>query len=454
MKQRIIALCLTLALLLSLGAVTARAEEAPAGKTAEEPADGAALEEGGEAAENETEEDAEAPSPAGPDKEDETPYEPDAVGTISFENLERRMRENNLNLLSLKELTAAVEVVDYDKMYDDLKDQLNSIAKMQWGMLEASHLPEESPYHMPMDSYAYGQLDQAYDALRDTFDDLKDGKLQEDNAGVIRQLKNAQDQVVMAGESLFVALAGMESQQGALQRQLSAMNRTVEELELRYKLGQVSALQLEQAKAGRTSLISGLGTLQMNIETYKTQLELLLGAELTGEIALGAVPEVTAAQLEKMDLEKDLAAAKERSYTVYDADRTLEDAKDTYKDKGKKYGYNESKYEFLAAKHQWQAAQYTHDAAIQNYELSFRTLYAQVGDYKQIFEAAKVSLASQQSSYGASELQFRQGNLSKNKLLDAEDELRAAEDKVRTAAIDLFSAYNTYCWAVEHGILN
>ena len=28
------------------------------------------------------------------------------------------------------------------------------------------------------------------------------------------------------------------------------------------------------------------------------------------------------------------------------------------------------------------------------------------------------------------------------------------EEKVQTASNDLFSAYNTYCWAVEHGVLN
>ena len=36
----------------------------------------------------------------------------------------------------------------------------------------------------------------------------------------------------------------------------------------------------------------------------------------------------------------------------------------------------------------------------------------------------------------------------------AEAELSDAEEAVQSAAIDLFSAYNTYCWAVQNGILN
>ena len=54
----------------------------------------------------------------------------------------------------------------------------------------------------------------------------------------------------------------------------------------------------------------------------------------------------------------------------------------------------------------------------------------------------------------ASELKYQQGAISQYELLSARDELADAEDAVESAAIDLFSAYNTYLWAVEHGILN
>ena len=278
--------------------------------------------------------------------------------------------------------------------------------------------------------------------------------MQKDNADVVRQLNNLQDQIVMAGESLYAALTSMENQEAALRRQLEGLDRTVEEMELRYQLGQISAMQLAEVKSGRTALESGLATLGMNVKNYKLQLEMLIGAEQTGEVALGPLPEVTAEQLAEMDLEKDLAAAKERSYELYDAEKTLEDARDQYKEDADNWGYNEKRMEYRNAKRTWQAAQYTYNNTVQNYELKFRTLYAQVGDYHQIWEAAKVSLACEQSSYAASELKFQQGTISRNALLTAGDDLREAEEKVRSAAGDLFSTYNTYCWAVQHGILN
>lgn len=429
MKIRMIALSLAAMLLLGLGA-TALAEEQ------REHPDAPTAETGETAPETPA-------SPAGPDTAD-APYVPDAVGVLSFENLERRMRENNLNLLMLQENIAAIQAVDYDKQYEDLRKSLNSISAGQSALIQMGQ----------GGSFAYAQMGQAYSAAEQRFQDIKDGKLQENDEGLIRQLKNGQDQAVMGGESLYVALVQLENQERGLQRQLSSLNRTVEEMELRYRLGQVSALQLEQVQAGRTALVSGLETLRMNVRSLKTQLELLIGGELTGKLQLTAVPETAASGLETMELDKDLAAAKEKSYEIYAANKALEDAQKDYKDMGKEYGYNEKKYEFLAAKHIWQAAQHSHAAAIQAYELKFRTLFDQVRDYGQIAAAAQTALAVEQHTYAAMELKHKQGTLSPNKLLEAEDTLRAAEETAQNAAIDLFSAYNTYCWATAHGILN
>lgn len=457
MKQRVIALLLMLALTLSVCAVSALAgeesREQAENQTAETPENAATGEGAGETEEGETSEEAEPPSPAGPDAEPAVDPEtgellteaveivPDELGTVTFANVERRMRENNLQILVLEESVQTILDIDYDDLYEDLREQLNNIAKMQWAMVQMGQ----------SGTLAYEQMDQAYDAVREQFDAIKDGEMQEDNATTLRQLRNLQDQIVMAGEATYVALAAMETQEASLQRQLEGLNRTVEEMELRYQLGQISALQLNQAKSGRTSLVSGLETLQMNIKTYKYQLEMLLGAEQTGEIRLGPVPAVTEKQLVAVDLEADLLAAKEKSYELHDAAKTLEDAREEFKDN---YSYGSTSLKSKQALHTWNAAQYTYNNTVQDYERRFRVLYAQVNDYKQILDAARVSLACEQADYAAMELKYQQGTISKNALLDAQDELRTAEEKVTTSANDLFSSYNTYCWAVQHGILN
>ena len=186
----------------------------------------------------------------------------------------------------------------------------------------------------------------------------------------------------------------------------------------------------------------------------KTQLEQMIGAELTGKIKLQGLPQVTGQQLAAMDLDKDLAAAKEASYTLFAAQRTLDDARDDFKDTAEANMYNTGKYQYVAAQHQWQAAQYTYNAAVQSFETSFRTLYLQVKDYQQVLQAAKTALAMEQDNFAAAQKKHDLGNLSDNALADAKDKVSEAQDKVDGAAIDLFSAYNNYRWAVDHGILN
>lgn len=367
---------------------------------------------------------------------------PDAVGTVSFANVSRRLRENNLSVLSLEENINAIKAIDYDKMTDDIRKSLNGIADAQWFLTISGN------------SFAAKSMSSSYDSLKDTFDDIRDGKLQEDNEAVIRQLENAQDQVAMAGESLYIALTEMELNGQTLSRSITALDRTIKELNLRYDLGQISALTLEQTKAGRTSALSGQETLTMNIGTYKTQLEQMIGAELTGKIKLQGLPQVTAQQLAAMDLDKDLAAAKEASYTLFAAQRTLDDARDDFKDTAEDYMYNTGKYQYVTAQHQWQAAQYTYNAAVQSFETSFRTLYLQVKDYQQVLQASKTALATEQDNFAAAQKKHDLGNLSDNALADAKDKVSEAQDKVDGAAIDLFSAYNNYRWAVDHGILN
>ena len=383
-------------------------------------------------------------------KKDETAAEetaqtaPDAEGTLRFENLSARMKTGYYTVMSLVENIAAIECIDYDKMYEDLRDGLNQIAEAQWMMLQIPGAGE---------TYTYKSLQDQYDTLRKTFDDIKDGKLQQDNADLVRQLRDAENQLLMAGQTLYINLLGLEDQSAALIRQTAALDRTIEEVKLRYELGQVSAMTLQQTEAGKAQVESGKAAIDAAVAQLRRQLNAMIGEELTAPLTLNALPEVTAEQLAAMDVEKDLEKAKAASYDLYAAKLTLEDADEEYKDKAGDLGYNKDNYEYIAVKHQWQAAQYTYNAAVQNFELSFRSLYDSVQSYASALNAAKVSLECERSDLAAAQLRYEQGTISENALHTAEDELYTAQDTVSGAERDLFTAYNNYRWAVDYGLL-
>ena len=465
MKHRTLALLVTAALILSLtgtalasvgvpseaGASAARPEAAEEAETAEETQ---AAEQTAPEAETAGEK---APGEETPDEgetPDETPVEeyiPDPVGSITFGNLERRMHEGNLQVLALQENIDILEEIDYDNLQERLREQLNDLASTQWNLVMMSQYMSDYEYHN-----AYNQLDQAYDAVREQFDAIKEGDMQEDNAENVRQLKNLQNQIVMAGEATYIALAAMELQEDALVRQLAALDRQLEELELRYELGHISSMTLKQAQAGRTALTSGLETLRMNLNTYKSQLELLIGADITGEISLGALPAVSQEELDAMDLEKDLERAKENSWDLHQATEDYKDALKEYNNHGGEAGqeYKANDRDYKQQRHTYYTAKYTYDNTVQSFELSLRGLYLKVMDYRQVLAAAKTALAVEQDNYAAAQLKQSQGNISQNALLEAEDKLKEAREKVAGAENDLFSGYNTYRWAVDYGIIN
>ena len=390
---------------------------------------------------------------------------PDAAGTLSFENLGARMKEKSYALLALEESIALVESTDYEKVEQELRDGLNEIADAQWKMTalgSAGAMAYDATLATQaaigavgaaVGSLANQSLQTQYDALREQFDAVRDGELQKDNAGVVHQLKNMEDSTIQMAQSAYITLLGLEEQSAALARQDAALDRTLAELELRYQLGQISTMTLEQAKAGKIQLESGKATLDMNITALRRQLNAMVGEELTAPLTLGALPAVTAEQLSAMDVEKDLEKAKAASYDLYAAKKTLDDADEEYDDSGAKSYYNERDYKKVQARHKWQSAQYTYNATVQKYELTFRSLCDKVKDCAQILSAAKVSLECERSDLAAAQLKYEQGTISENALHTAEDELYTAQDTVSGAERDLFTAYNNYRWAVEYGLL-
>lgn len=441
MRKRILAFVLAAALIGSLLVTAAVAEEDGAPAETAQSGESAPMENqsGETAAVTDGESTAGETQEPQQDAQTEIPA-PDPVGQLSFANLENRMRENNLTILMLEESIASIDEIDFDKQIDDLRQQLNKIAA------------SITILRLMGDSEAADALQADYDSMKAQFDQLYEGDVQDDYDAAVRQLRNTEDQMIKTAETIYINILELQNTDAQLQRSLAAMNRTVQEMELRYDLGQISALQLQQTESGRTQLKSSLETVEMNLDNLIVQMEVMIGAEQTGALKLGEIPDVTDEQIAAMDLEKDLAAAKEVSYALFDAQKTLNDAKETYEDAIDGKGINS--YQRKSAEHTWKAAQYTYEAAVQSFELSFRTAFNAVADQQQILKASQTALALQQDTYASMELKYQQGSISKNALQDAKDDLDDAQTAVDTARHNLFTAYRTYRWAVDKGLLN
>ena len=457
MKKRITALLLSLAMVFALGAPQVLAEGdaamegTPAARDIEAAEDGQAAEAARSAVPAEDEQaagaaeaDAETENVAENGAEDSGETAPsDPEGTLAFTSLRTRMLENYYPLRALQESIDDIESHDYDWRYDRLRTDMNKLATAQWGL------------RMIFDYEGSAMFGAQYDQMRKEFDAIKDGEKQKDDEEALRQYRNAQNQAVIAGESLYIMLKGLEAQDATLARTIAQLGRSEREMRLRHELGQISELVVDQVSTGRAQAVSGRETLRMNRETALLQLESWVGAELGEPLALGALPKVTAQELAAMDLEADLEKARSASYALFDAKKQLDDfRKNTYDKVIDAYGLNEKYFEVSQVKHALQAQTYNYENTLLTFELNFRTLYAQVKDCAQVLEAKRTALAGQEKSYAVSALKYKQGNISANALADAEDELSSAKDEVASAERELFSKYRSYTWAVDYGILN
>ena len=259
------------------------------------------------------------------------------------------------------------------------------------------------------------------------------------------------DQIVSGAESLYLTILTTELQYESLQDTLLSMNKTVEEMQLRYDLGQISAQTLLQVQNGYATLVNSLSGLENTMGTMRSSLQSLLGEVPDGTLNLTEVPSVSQAQLDAINDSSDLEKAKEKSYTLYNAARSVEKAEDDMDDARKDNGKNS--YQYQMAEHAYQSAVYQQSAAIASFELSFQNLYRAIAPAQATLAVKEGDLAYQEHVCAAAELKYQQGNISANALQEAVNTRESARRDVEAARLDLFTAYHAYRQAVDKGLV-
>ena len=291
------------------------------------------------------------------------------------------------------------------------------------------------------------------ESLEDQRDDLKK---QKDNypktiEDTERMVQSTIDQIVSGAESLYLTILTTELQYESLQDTLLSMNKTVEEMQLRYDLGQISAQTLLQVQNGYATLVNSLSGLENTMGTMRSSLQSLLGEVPDGTLSLTEVPSVSQAQLDAINDSSDLETAKEKSYTLYNAARSVEKAEDDMDDARKDNGKNS--YQYQMAEHAYQSAVYQQSAAIASFELSFQNLYRAIAPAQATLAVKEGDLAYQEQVCAAAELKYQQGNISANALQEAVNTRESARRDVEAARLDLFTAYHAYRQAVDKGLV-
>ncbi len=423
-------------------------------------------------------------------KLDTTQIVPVASGSLSFDQIEGRVRAHNLNVRAAQEGVEQVKSMNWDKALSEMDDAIEemedlidsmsgsstgaiasasaslaaSLAKLQQATDETSSIYAGEVVSgianvsslTSMATYGAMQAESLKSTLESLEDQRDDLKKQKDNypktiEDTERMVQSTIDQIVSGAESLYLTILTTELQYESLQDTLLSMNKTVEEMQLRYDLGQISAQTLLQVQNGYATLVNSLSGLENTMGTMRSSLQSLLGEVPDGTLNLTEVPSVSQAQLDAINDSSDLEKAKEKSYTLYNAARSVEKAEDDMDDARKDNGKNS--YQYQMAEHAYQSAVYQQSAAIASFELSFQNLYRAIAPAQATLAVKEADLAYQEQVCAAAELKYQQGNISANALQEAVNTRESARRDVEAARLDLFTAYHAYRQAVDKGLV-
>lgn len=411
-------------------------------------------------------------------------------GTLAFSQIGERVKANNLTLKAAQESLKQAKAMDWDDAIDEMEDaidnldiQISQLLNGSSAQLEQAKKDLDSSLSSVITSKdnlsglgsviqntitvstlttlsQYGKmqaesLKSTKESLEDQLDDLKEQKqdYQKTLKDTERQIDYAADQTISGAESLYLTILSTQLQLDGLKNNtLASTQRSLKEIELRYQLGQVSKLTLTQVQNGYESLASSITSLENTVSTLYSSLQSLMGDVPTGKLRLLDTPSVTANELSYLNYASDLSKAKEKSYTLYTADRAVEDAEDAMNDARRDEGKNS--YQYKMAEYAYQSSLYKKDAAVANFEASFLNLYKAIAPAQTALAAKQSVLAYEQQMYAVAEKKYQLGNLSANALQDAKDTLDSAQRDVEAAQLDLFTAYHSYNQAVKLGLVS
>lgn len=367
----------------------------------------------------------------------------ESTKVIAWEDLEKKLREENLSSKAFEESINSIETINYTNMYYNLKNQLNQLSAAQDFLVLTGQ------------SEKVLTIAQTATSLRTTYEDIENGKLQRDSENAINQLRDAQNQVVLAGQSLYINILSLERSLHDGERGLEALERSLTEMRLRKEFGQVSDKTVADIEKKHSDVISNLKSLRNSIFSCKAQLQLLIGYDPDGMIELGALPEIIGTESSNFDFEKDLISAKEKSSILKNAKIVLEKSEENYRDSEKSFvSGNLLGYQRDSARYTYEAEKLNYESTVRSFELSFKEIYLSVLNYEQILENKIENVKYNEKQVKIAEKNYELGRISYFALLAAKDSLETAKSEMSAAQSDVFAALNRYNAAIEYGIVS
>ena len=363
---------------------------------------------------------------------------------LTFDTLEKTVREGNVSIRSYQQTVESAEKTDVSDQYinkyfnlsqqiDAYDRQIRELKKSRDGITDTELLKSINAQINVLQAQRES-LYRQYNDLDDDEDDAKDEQKKTVDS-TRRQMQNNADTICMSAENNYISLASMQYSLAQTERSLQQLDRTIAQTKKQVALGIATRNTLSGLQSQRELLAAQQKSAQTSADSLRNTLAIQCGYPTGTEITIEALPGVTNEQLAAVDYEKDLASALENSYSIWSAGDSVRKASDDYEN------------DVTNNLHAYEAAK------IQREKSSFRKLYKTMQEKVTAMTAAQGDLTQAQKTFAVSKLQYKRGMISRLKYEEAQDTYMTAQETAENARTDLLTAYNNYEWA-KRGVMS
>ena len=368
---------------------------------------------------------------------------------LSFDTLEKTVREGNVSIRSYQQTVESAEKTDvsdqYVNKYFNLSQQIDAYDKQISSLKKSRDSIEDTDLRKTITaqiSVLQATRDSLYQQYKDLDDDEDNAKDEQKKTvdSTRRQMQNNADTICLSAENHYISLASMQYSLAQTERSLQQLDRSIAQTKKQVALGIATKNTLSGLESQRELLAAQQKSAQTSADSLANTLAIQCGYPTGTEITIESLPEVTAEQLASIDYETDLAEALKNSYSIWSADDSVRKASDDYEN------------DVTNNLHAYEAAKIQRDATEESVKSSFRKLYKTMQEKNTAMTAAQTDLAQAQKTFAVSQLQYNRGMISRIKFEEAQDTYTTAQETAENARTDLLTAYNNYQWA-KRGVM-
>lgn len=369
---------------------------------------------------------------------------------LSFDTLEKTVREGNVSIRSYQQTVESAEKTDvsdqYINKYFNLSQQIDAYDKQISSLKKSRDSIKDTDLRKTITaqiSVLQATRDSLYQQYKDLDDDEDDAKDEQKKTvdSTRRQMQNNADTICLSAENNYISLASMQYSLAQTERSLQQLDRSIAQTKKQVALGIATKNTLSGLESQRELLAAQQKSAQTSADSLANTIAIQCGYPTGTEITIESLPEVTAEQLASIDYETDLAEALKNSYSIWSADDSVRKASDDYEN------------DVTNNLHAYEAAKIQRDATEESVKSSFRKLYKTMQEKNTAMTAAQTDLAQAQKTFAVSQLQYNRGMISRIKFEEAQDTYTTAQETAENARTDLLTAYNNYEWA-KRGVMS